>query len=218
MRTGCLTATLVLLAGCTGASPALPTGPDVVPSARALAAVTDSLTTAATPLERRHRVVRALVRYGLTPLAGLGGYEDTPPRYGADGPVLAGLIPGRHPLARPELVIVGAEVNGPHAAAVLETARVLVERSEWANVPERTVMVALWTGDRGPESALRLGIWPRDQVRAVIAVGESDRVPTGIPSVRVPAGDDALGLANRLLAETLRQSRRATPGDTLAAR
>ena len=218
MRTGCLIATLALLAGCTGAGPALPTGPDVVPSARALAAVTDSLATAATPLERRRRVVRALERYGLTPLAGLGGRETRPPRYGADGPVLAGLVPGRHPLARPELVIVGADADGPHAASVLEMARVLVERSEWANVPERTVMVALWTGERGPESAVRLGVWPRDQIRAVVAVGEGGRVPTDVPAVRVPAGDDALGLANRLLAEALRQSRRAAPGDTVAAR
>ena len=218
MRTGCLIATLALLAGCTGAEPVLPTGPDVAPSARALALIADSLGTAEGALERRRRVVRAFTRYGLTPLADMGRQRSENPRFSVGGPVVAGLVPGRYALARPELVIVGAEVDGPYAAPLLEAARVLVERSEWANVPERTVMVALWSGDRGPESALRLGVWPRDRVRAVIVVGEGGRVPTDVPSVRVLPGADALDLADGLLAEILRQSRRAAPGDTPAAR
>lgn len=218
MRIVSLLAVLATLAACTGAEPALPTGPDVVPSAYALAAITDSLSGATTPASRRETVVRAFVRYGLTPLADLGRRDALNPRFGVEGPALAAFIPGRHPLARPDLVIVGTDIDGPHAAPLLEAARVLVERSGWATVPERTVMVALWSRTRGAEDALRLGVWPRANVRAVIQIGETGASVQGIPDIRILPGADALGLTQSILDATILQARRPAPADTTSAR
>lgn len=218
MRIAFLLATVLTLAACTGAEPALPTGPDVVPSARALATIADSLAGAPSKPERRARVVRAFARYGLTPLADFGRQDALNPRWGADGPVLAGFVPGRHPLARPDLVIVGTDIDGPNAAPLLEAARVLVERSMWATVPERTVMVALWSGTRGPEDALKLGIWPRANVRAVIQIGDSGASVQDIPAIRILSGADALALAQDIVDATIEHARRPAPADTTAAR
>lgn len=217
MRIVFLLAALATLAACTGADPALPTGPDVVPSARALAVVRDSLATAPTPERRRARIVRAMQRAGITPLADLGRQDALNSRFEVDG-VIAGLIPGRHPLARTELVVVGTEVGGPDVAAVLEVARVLVERSQWATVPERTVMVALWDGPRGAERVLNLGVWPRASVRAVIQVGETGAWVQDVPAIRILPSADALDLAEGTLNETIRQARRPAPADTTSAR
>ena len=75
-------------------------------------------------------------------------------------------------LARPDLVLVGTSLDGPGVAPLLEAVRVLVERSQWAVVPERTVMVALWSGRQGVDQALASGVWPRANVRAALVVGE----------------------------------------------
>ncbi len=207
---------MAVLAACTGAEP-VSTGPAAVPSTQALASLADSLASASSPGERRARIARAFARNGLTPLADLGRPDARHPRFGENGPVLAGFVPGRHPLARPDLVVVGTEADGPHAAPLLEAARVLVERSEWATVPERTVLVALWSGTRGAEAALRLGVWPRDSVRAVIQVGETGATVQDLPAIRIVPGADALDLAQGILDAIIDQARRPARSDTTSA-
>ena len=204
---------LLSLAACTGSGPVATTGPDAVPSGALLAAVTDSLAEAA----RRPEVARrAMIRAGITPLGDFGRPDSLNPQF-LLGDRVAGLIPGRHPLARPDLVIVASGLDDPATPAVLEAMRVLVERSMWTIAPERTVLVALWPAGRA-EEALRTEVWPRENVRAVLLVGEGGPTPTDIEVARILPGGDALGLAQSVLDETIRLAQRPAASDTLAAR
>ena len=228
-------AALAAAGGCAASEPAVTTGPEAAPSARLLAATADSLAAAAGPAARRALAERLLARFGVTPLADMGLPRAANPRYTVDAlrpgrsVVVGGFVPGRRPLAREELVIVGTDLAGPDVGPVLEAARVLAERSQWTVTPERTVMVALWSGPDGARDALSSGVWPRANVRAVLGVGEPVAVPdTAVPDTtggvrletvtvstasRAAAGDAAL--AQRILDETVRLARRAVPADTV---
>ena len=229
-------AALVVLAavvGCAGSGLAPTTGPDAVPSQRLMASTADSLAGATGYAARRALTERLLARFGVTPLGDMGRQRAANPRFAVEAgrtraPLVGGLLPGRNPVARPELVIIGASLDGPDVGPLLEAARVMAERSEWAVVPERTVMVALWSGPDGVRDALSSGVWPQANVRAVLVVGAPVAVPdTTAGGVRLvmatiptasregtPGGDTAL--AQRIVDETLRLARRAAPADTLA--
>ena len=135
-------------------------------------------------------------------------------------------MPGRHPLARADLVVVGTSLDGPGAPALLEAARVLVERSQWATVPERTVLVALWTGRwadrRGVAETLAAPVWSRGAVRAVLVVGDGPAggVDTLAVETLAPGGGGpglAAALVERVAALAARPPRPAPP-DTVAVR
>ena len=189
------------------------------PSAEAIALVADSLASAPSPVGRRARVVRALVRAGVTPLADMGRREAQNPRFVVDGPVTAGLIPGRNPLARDELVVVATAIDGPQAAVVLEAARVMAERAKWTTNPERTVMIAFLGPGASVNQVLNAGVWPRAQVRAVLTVGDGGRVPEGVSETAlVLQGRTPQELASTVLEAALRLARRPPPAaDSLAA-
>ena len=224
-----LAATLAA-SGCAAPRSAATTGPDAAPSARVLAATADSLRAAPGPVARRALARRVMIRSGLTPLADMGRPRSENPVFSVGGEpgagaVVAGLVPGRWPTVRSELVVVGTDLSGPHVGPVLEAARVLAERSQWTPTPERTVMVALWTGPDGARGALTSGVWPRGNVRAVLSVGG----PVGaLPLVEVEGqaaldtvvlpvepGEGAVALAQRVLDEAVRLARRPVPADTL---
>ena len=233
MRTLPALAVLAAVAsGCVGPGAAVTTGPDAAPSERLVAATADSLARAAAPPDRRALAERLLRRFGVTPFADMGRSAANP-RYAVDAggrarsPLVGGLLPGRDPTARPELVIVGTALDGPDVGLVLEAARVIAERSEWTVAPERTVMVALWRGPDGVRDAIASGVWPRDNVRAVLVVGASVAVPDTLRDGRrldtatVPTGPrataaEAAALAQRVVDEVLRLARRAAPADTLS--
>jgi len=136
--------------------------------------------------------------------------------------VTAALIPGRHPLGRPELVVLGTSFGGPGAPAVLEAARVLVERSTWTLVPERTVEVVLWTSRWDDRQAvgqvLRAPIWPREAIRAVLVVGADSVVPRdGLTVETIAPGAGGAALAEALVDRVVALAKRSTPPtDTLA--
>ena len=213
-----LAALAVAASGCSGSEPTA-TGPTAAPSARLLAATSDSLG-AAGPAARQALARRLLQGSGVTPLADMGRRRAANPRFTVGSTTLvAGLVPGRYPLARDELVIVGTSLDGPQAGPVVEAMRVLAERSQWAVVPERTVMVALWTGPDGAREALNSGVWPRSEVRAVLTVGETVAAPDGLETVAIPATSAAtagarLALAQRVLDEAIRLARRPALVDT----
>ncbi len=220
--------TLLLLAtlavgagGCSASDLPTATGPAAAPSARRLAATADSLAAVPSGPARRALAQRLLKRSGVTPLADMGRQRAANPRFAVDAASsVAGFVPGRYPLARDELVVVGTSLGGPHVAPLVEAMRVLAERSRWAVVPERTVMVALWSGPDGARGALTSGVWPRQNVRAVLTVGEAAAVPDSLTAVAIPAASPAtvaerLALAQRVLDEAVRLARRPALADTI---
>ncbi|GIV62233.1 MAG: hypothetical protein KatS3mg044_1099 [Rhodothermaceae bacterium] len=123
---------------------------------------------------------------------------------------LLGYVPGSHPLRAKELVIVCADLDGfgrlagtlvfdprhtgEAAAAVLELARHYAAVARLLDVPERTLLLALWSGARLEHAGLRAyldaPVWPLDRTHAVIYLGldpsETDTVerllgPSGVP-------------------------------------
>lgn len=193
---------LPALAGClVPESAVVPPGASV-PESAAVRALADSLAAAPSPAARRAVAVRALRRAGVTPLA--GGLFTV----GVRAPLVGGFVPGRLPGRASELVVVGASLDRPAAADVLEVARVLVDLSLVQTRPERTVQVALWSGEdrEGLEAAVRAPLWPREAVVAAVVVGDG-AVPDslgGVPVVRVPARGPAL--TSRLLRAVLDQA------------
>ena len=207
-------AALAAIGGCAGSAEAVEVGPDARPSARAVAALADSL--ARPGADRRAVAARALARGGATPL-GDPVLGDSLGLFAWSGaPVAAGLVPGRHPLARPDLVVGGTRIDGPAAPAVLEAARVLAERARWTHQPERTVEVVLWSGlwtDRQAVSeVLRAPVWPRDNVRAVLVVGDAAVAPVDSVAVEAMApGAGGVELASALIERVTALARRPPP-------
>jgi hypothetical protein len=206
------------LAGCFASASRFPPPAEVAPDAEAVEALADSLAGAPSPAARRAVAARRLAAAGVTPLA--GGVPGAGPgggtfQAGLAVPLVGGFVPGGRPVARDALVVVGASLEGPAAPAVLEAARVLVARSLWETTPERTVEVVFWSGDArdGAAGALRLPLWPRDAVRAVLVVGDDVGAEVeGVPafSLAAPGPADA-ALAARVVRRVLELAEHADP-------
>ncbi|MEM1114920.1 MAG: hypothetical protein AAGJ11_00320 [Bacteroidota bacterium] len=135
-------------------------------------------------------IVRQFADAGLTPLA------DGSFRAGPDGALAAGLVPGRNPVARSSLVIVGAAASHPEAATLLEVARLLAGRSRYEVAPERSVLFALWDNSIEASQAIgavrRSSVWPEDLVTDVLIVGEVPPTLSATPlDVAGPASVEA---------------------------
>lgn len=195
-----LLAAAVLTGGCFAASVRPPPPGEIAPRADAVEALADSLAEAPSSAARRAVVVRRLAAAGFTPLAG-GVQRDGRYLVGVGTPYVGGFVPGRQPVVRDELVLVGTSLDGPAAPAVLEAGRVLVARSMWETTPGRTVEFVFWSGRtparEGVAGALRLPTWPRDAVVAVLLVGD-DVGPgvEGVPTFAVPSPGAGAALAD----------------------
>lgn len=205
---------VAVLAGCAASTTAVPPPGEIAPRPRAVAALADSLRAAPSAADRRAVAVRWLAATGATPLAG-GTFEA-----GVGVPFVGGFVPGHQPLVRDQLVVVGVSLERPlAAAATLEAVRVLVAHSRWGTVPERTVQVVFWSGgttDRaGAEGALRLPLWPRDLVAAVVVISDDDGalVVSDLPVTVVPA-DGTPALAARVVQTAVRLAAAPLPPDT----
>ena len=121
---------------------------------------------------------------------------------------VAGLIPGRHPRLRNELVVIGGrldrDADDPAAivstAALVEAARVLAERADRGPGPERSVLIVFWSGSLQGGTGLRAWAdhpgWARDSIVRVLTVGSpTPRVLTSrgyrVDSVQPAAAPDA---------------------------
>lgn len=122
-----------------------------------------------------------------------------------------GYVPGKHPERMTELVLVFARLDGMGTSAVpsgfpdlgvatvLEVARQYSAFAQGFQVPERTVLFALFsggpTGGLGLHAYLARPAWPLDKTRSVIYVGLSEThvgaveaalEPHGIPLIALP--------------------------------
>ncbi len=120
-----------------------------------------------------------------------------------------GYVPGKHPALSRELILVCADLDavgpfagvptlepaylGAGAAALLETARQYAFFAQYTQVPERTLLFAVFSGARqgyaGLRDYLRAPLWTLDHTRAVVYVGLD---PPDEPAVRALL--DAYGL------------------------
>ena len=102
-----------------------------------------------------------------------------------------GFLSGKHPVRRDELVLVCADLDavgtiggvrtldlhnlGVHAAALLELARNYGAMSQYAEVPERTLLFAVFSGSRlgnaGLRAYLQNPLWDLSKTTAVVYVG-----------------------------------------------
>lgn len=175
---------LLAAAGC--ATPASPAERSRRVDERRVRALADSLGGAA-GAARLRVAERALAGSGVTPLA------DRSYRLGL-GAAVGGFVPGRQPVARPALVVVGVPAGSPRAPAVLEAARLVAVRSAWELLPERTVLFVVW--DEPPsqvalEATLQTPLWTRDRIAAVLLAGAPGPAPeavSGVPLRVVPPG------------------------------
>ncbi len=85
-----------------------------------------------------------------------------------------GYVTGRNPSHYDELVLVAADLDSAGAAAALEVARVLAQQALDTQVPERTVLFALWapprTGALGLRDYLANPTWALQNIRRVLLV------------------------------------------------
>ena len=215
-----------LVAGCALFQP--PLSPDVTqPDAALMEDARARLADARTVPARRLALVDLLASIGMTPFAG-GAAPNDVRRYamGAPDSLVGGFIPGRHPIARGELVTVRAEIRDASALDLLEASRILVERSKVENLPSRSLLVAFHATNASDPRQLAQGIeaalWASSKVHARV------RLEPGRLRVTYPASDTlradstiALGLdqtqpaerVNELVAHLLRLT---TPTDTLS--
>lgn len=230
-RTVSLLVGLVLtggLAGC-ASSEAVPRGPYAI-SERALFEHLDRLGTSAVDSAAAARVDSAAA-------ARQAGYAARQMRAAGLMPVQAssfflrpgardvlGYVPGRHPSHADTLVVVVADLEGAAAAAVLETARRLALEALDTQVPNRSLLFALWDPARDQRSGLSGYLahptWGLDRVARVVlvtaeaaaAVRDEALLGTyGVASEVVevpPMGDgvaarEMLRAGSRALAETL---------------
>ena len=135
-----------------------------------------------------------------------------------------GYVPGRHPGHADTLIVVAADLEGAAAAAVLETARRLALEALDTQVPNRSLLFALWDPARGERSGLAGYLahptWGLDRVARVVLVtaeaagAERDQELLGAHGIASevvevpPMGDGAaarevLRAGSRALAETL---------------
>jgi hypothetical protein len=192
----------VLLASCAAPAAPLPaTSPSrpVAPDAGRLDAAGDAMRG---PAADSFAAV-AMRAAGLTPLFGPGFV--TP---GRDGAVVAGVLPGGHPVHRDTLVVV-VGVGAAGAAAVLEAAHLLSARSAFTAGPARSVMAAvafdpasrpLPGAAAAAAAVLAAPLWSPESVVSLVTVGQgaeaaapaaTDRGLTFVPV----AGADAAALA-----------------------
>ena len=135
-----------------------------------------------------------------------------------------GYVTGRDPGYYGELVLVAADLDRPAGAAALEVARVLALEAHDTQVPERTVLFALWapprTGSLGLGDFLANPTWGLEGIARVLlvasdtaAVAESKRlldergiaseIVTGRQMISVPAPQSSVSEAFTLLNVTL---------------
>jgi hypothetical protein len=137
---------------------------------------------------------------GLTPLFDRGFVS---PERG--GPVVAGVLPGGHPVHRDTLVV-AVGVGAAGAAAVLEAAHLLSARSAFTAGPARSVMAAVaFDSSRRPlagaaaaaAAVLAAPLWSPENVVALVVVGQGAEAaaPTatgrGLTFVAVPGAEPA---------------------------
>lgn len=163
---------LVLLSGCV-----LARGPQTL--AERTADTRRRLSAAETPAARRTTAVRLLAGAGLSPVAGLRGTGSEGPdtRY-TSGRLVGGFVPGRSYGVRDTLVVVAAALDGPHAATLIETARLLTARADSrGDAPERSVLVVLWdtgmSAHAGLTAVRAFPLWPRGAVRVTLLLADS---------------------------------------------
>ena len=178
---------LGLVAGCALLQP--PVSPDLArPDVERMEDARERLAGAQTSPARRLALVDLVASIGVTPFAG-GAAPNDVRRYalGAPDSLVGGFVPGRHPIARGELVTVRAAAQDAAAIDLLEASRVLVERSKVENVPSRSLLVAFHAPSgadsrrlaQGTESAL----WASSRVHA------RARLEPGGLRVTYPASD-----------------------------
>ncbi len=134
---------------------------------------------------------------------------------------MLGYYAGKHPVHRGDVVILCADLDavgrfagvravdfanfGISTAAVLEVARNLGFVSRRWSIPERSVMVAVWSGSQTGHAGLRYFLenptWPLDKIHSVVYVGLSAREDVevrdildahGIPLKVIPAPREPL--------------------------
>ena len=109
-----------------------------------------------------------------------------------------GFLAGKHPVRREELVLVCADLDaigqvggvrtldprdvGTHAAALLEVARNYSGLTRWMDVPERTILFAVFSGSRlgnaGLKAYLQNPLWEMRKTVSVVYIGlPGDREP-----------------------------------------
>lgn len=123
---------------------------------------------------RRAVALRLLADGPVTALTGTQYEVSAPPSRagGAPAPLIGGFVPGRVPGLRTELVIVGGSLDGPEAPILIEAIEHIAREARTRLRPERTVLLALWRGQRsgpsGLEDMLAVPLWPAAQRRAVL--------------------------------------------------
>ncbi len=178
----CIVAVGILVAaGCGGSAETVRPDPYAL-SERALYAAADRLTTPASDsvqaVRRSRYAAQRMREAGLMPAFDQsffdffesGGVKPSDP---ARAHVL-GYIPGRNPSHAGRLVMIAADLDTPAAAAALETARRLALEALDTQVPERTVLVALWapphTGSVGLADYLAHPTWALEGIDHVLLV------------------------------------------------
>ncbi len=203
-----------VVAGC-GGGRALPAS-DGLLSQSALRSHLRALTGPLVPADSAQATQRARYAAGRMQAAGLMPVLDgsfflrsdgaSPgPLFGPARSHVLGYVAGRHPSYYDVLVLVAADLNGVGAAATLEAARVLAEEARTTQVPERSVLFALWapprTGALGLHDYLANPTWALENVYRVLlgaadtaSATESRRLlaARGIASEVVTVADPAL--------------------------
>ena len=220
---------LGLVAGCALLQP--PVSPDLTrPDADRMEDARERLADARTPTARRLAMVDLVASIGLTPFAG-GAAPSDARRYalGAPDSLVGGFIPGRHPIARGELVTVRTSLRDGAAVDLLEASRILVQRSQVENVPGRSLLIAFSSGDRvprAPAQGVENALWASSKVRARARL-ESDLLRVTYPASDTARADSTITLpalpadptarVTALVGHLLRLTTPATP-DTTALR
>ena len=160
----CWLGSLGLTAGCSGAGEANRSGVYV-------AGTEPSVSSLRTMIRERDNVppdsfyVSRLRFSGVTPVYGA--------RFRLGSGVVAGFVPGRHPLYGGELVLLVVRAEGPPALAMLEAVRMLAAGARYSTRPERTVLVAFLPASSGAAAldVLTAALpWERTAVRAMLIV------------------------------------------------
>ena len=161
-----------LLVGCSWLRPAPPELLES-PSLDRIERVHRSRRRAESPRDRRLVVGELLASLGVTPLAGgAAPFDQRRYRVGSGDTLVGGLVPGRHPVIRSELVVARMDAADPGVATLLEATRVLVARSKTGNVPGRSLLIA-FASDSTRHNIRSL--WPGSRVHAWVDL-EADEV------------------------------------------
>ncbi len=109
-----------------------------------------------------------------------------------------GYIAGRHPSYADQLVLVAAQRDGAEGAAALEAVRILMEGARFTQVPERSVLVALWASSSSEASGLRDYLarptWALEKVQRVLLVSADTAAIRGSRQML-----DARGIASEVV-------------------